>query len=181
MIVVLQLHRRRLKSTAPRKRNDGFVNLFYKGNNGFVKNPILYTREINVDLKFKGNLKFEGFIIGFAQNIFDNRKGNDKMKKKFVSTMRKGFQITFENGLTASVQWGAGNYCDNHFPEDADFSCKRDAQSDTAEVAVIYKGDLMDDIYQFLPEDCSSDGTVAGWLSPEDVLYFLNKVREFNN
>lgn len=29
--------------------------------------------------------------------------------KKFVSTMRKGFHITFENGLEASVQWGAGN------------------------------------------------------------------------
>ena len=37
--------------------------------------------------------------------------------KKFVSTMRKGFRITFENGLTVSVQWGAGNYCDNHFPD----------------------------------------------------------------
>lgn len=100
------------------------------------------------------------------------------MAKKFVSTMRKGFQMTFENGLTASVQWGAGNYCDNHFPEDMDFSCKRDASSDTAEVAVIYKGKLID-IDEFLPEHCSSDFTVAGWLSPEDVLYFLNKVSEF--
>ena len=26
--------------------------------------------------------------------------------KKFVSTMRKGFHMTFENGLTVSVQWG---------------------------------------------------------------------------
>ena len=101
------------------------------------------------------------------------------MSKKFVSTMRKGFQITFENGLSASVQWGAGNYCDNHFPKDMDFSFAKDAQSDTAEVAVIYKGDLMEDIDRFLPDNCSSDGQVAGWLSPEDVLYFLNKVKEF--
>ena len=28
--------------------------------------------------------------------------------KKFVSTMRKGFHMTFENGLTVSVQWGGG-------------------------------------------------------------------------
>ena len=96
--------------------------------------------------------------------------------KKFVSTMRKGFQMTFENGMTASVQWGAGNYCDNHFPPDADFSCKRDAESNTAEVAVIYKRELIDFIDEFIPEECSSDGTVSGWLSPEDVLYFLNKV-----
>ena len=101
------------------------------------------------------------------------------MKKKFAITMRKGFQMTFENGMTASVQWGAGNYCDNHFPKDMDFSCSKDAQSDTAEVAVIYKGDLIDFIDEFIPKECSSDGTVAGYLSPEEVLYFLNKVKEW--
>lgn len=101
------------------------------------------------------------------------------MTKKFVSTMRKGFQMTFENGMTASVQWGAGNYCDNHLPKDMDFSCSKDASSDTAEVAVIYKGDLIDFIDEFIPEECSTDGTVAGYMSPEDVLYFLNKVKEW--
>jgi hypothetical protein len=29
-------------------------------------------------------------------------------------TAGKGFQITFANGYTVSVQWGPGNYCDNH-------------------------------------------------------------------
>ena len=101
------------------------------------------------------------------------------MRKKFVATMRKGFQMTFANGMTASVQWGAGNYCDNHTPKDFDFSCSKDAISNTAEVAVIYKGDLIDGIDRFLPEHYSTDGTVAGWLSPEDVLYFLNKVSEY--
>lgn len=98
--------------------------------------------------------------------------------KKFVSTMRKGFHITFENGLTASVQWGAGNYCDNHFPDDMDFSCSKDARSDTAEVAVFNGGDFMD-IIPFLPEDCSSDGTVAGWLTPEQVVDFLMNVKNY--
>lgn len=101
------------------------------------------------------------------------------MAKKFVSTMRKGFQMTFENGMIASVQWGAGNYCDNHFPKDMDFSCSKDASSDTAEVAIIYKRNLIDFIDEFIPEECSTDGTVAGYLSPEDVLYFLNKVKEW--
>ena len=99
--------------------------------------------------------------------------------KKFVSTMRKGFHITFENGLKASVQWGAGNYCDNHFPEDMDFSCSKDAMSDTAEVAVFgTDGDFMD-IIPFLPEDCSSDGTVAGYLTPEQVVDFLMNVKNY--
>lgn len=64
------------------------------------------------------------------------------MNKKFNSTMRKGFYMTFANGLTASVQWGAGNYCDNHFPKDCDFSFSKDAHSDTAEVAV-WNGEKM--------------------------------------
>lgn len=64
--------------------------------------------------------------------------------KKFVSTMRKGFHITFENGLEASVQWGAGNYCDNRFPKDNSLHpFDRDAESNTAEVAVFgTNGDL---------------------------------------
>lgn len=98
--------------------------------------------------------------------------------KKFISTMRKGFHITFENGLAASVQWGAGNYCDNHFPDDMDFSCSKDAMSDTAEVAVM-RGRHFLDIDQFLPEDCSSDGTVAGWLTPEQVVEFLMNVKNY--
>ena len=97
---------------------------------------------------------------------------------KFVSTMRSGFQITFDNGLTAAVQWGAGNYCDNHFPKDCDFSCSKDASSTTAEVAVIRGREFLD-AGDFIPEDCSSDGTLAGWLTPEQVLYFLNKVKEW--
>ena len=30
---------------------------------------------------------------------------------KFVSTQNKGFSMTFENGISISVQWGVGNYC----------------------------------------------------------------------
>lgn len=100
------------------------------------------------------------------------------MSKKFVSTMRKGFQMTFENGLTASVQWGAGNDCDNKRPADGDFSCRRDAESNTAEVAVFHQRDFID-IAPFVPENASENGMVCGWLSPEQVLDFLNKVREF--
>lgn len=86
----------------------------------------------------------------------------------FLSTMRKGFHMTFENGLAVSVQWGAGNYCDNHFPEDKDFSFSKDAKSSTAEIAVIYKGEFLNPQY-FIDEEISSDGMVAGYLSAEHV------------
>lgn len=98
--------------------------------------------------------------------------------KKFVSTMRKGFHITFDNGLSASVQWGAGNYCDNHFPADMDFSFSKDAESNTAEVAV-FKGNDFANIDEFLPEGVDSDGTVAGYLTPEQVVSFLVKVSKY--
>jgi len=101
------------------------------------------------------------------------------MSKKFVSTQRKGFHITFENGLTASVQWGAGNYCDNHFPKDMDFSCNKDAQSDTAEVAAIYKGDLID-ANQFLSNGGDCCDIVVGYLTPEEVLDFLCNLQKAN-
>ena len=32
---------------------------------------------------------------------------------KFGTMKNKGFHITFNNGLTISVQFGAGNYCSN--------------------------------------------------------------------
>lgn len=96
--------------------------------------------------------------------------------KKFVSTMRKGFQMTFENGLTISVQWGAGNYCDNHFPEDLDFSCSKDAKSDTAEVAIWGPDKKFIDPQTFVKYDINSDGEVVGWLDPDQVAELIHNV-----
>lgn len=101
------------------------------------------------------------------------------MRKGFVSTMRKGFHITFENGLTASVQWGAGNYCDNHFPEDRDFSFKKDASSDTAEIAVFDKMGEFLDPQRFFSYEISNDGEVAGYLTPSQVVEFLAAVKDW--
>jgi hypothetical protein len=55
-----------------------------------------------------------------------------KTKIMFKATENKGFQITFNNGYTISVQFGKGNYCDNRLKENSDFitSCKN------AEVAI---------------------------------------------
>ena len=51
---------------------------------------------------------------------------------KFASTLNKGFQLTFENGLTISVQFGKGNYCANRNKEDdKDFT-----ESPNAEVSI---------------------------------------------
>ena len=103
------------------------------------------------------------------------------MSKKFVSTMRKGFHMTFENGLTVSVQWGAGNYCDNHFPKDRDFTFSKDAESDTAEAAVIDQHGKFIDPQRFFDYEINSDGDVAGWLDPSQVVDLLANVRDWPN
>lgn len=98
----------------------------------------------------------------------------------FLSTMRKGFHMTFENGLAVSVQWGAGNYCDNHFPEDNDFSFSKDAKSRDAEVAVVYKDRFLDPKH-FIDEEIGGDGMVSGYLSAEQVakiIYNASKMPE---
>lgn len=97
------------------------------------------------------------------------------MSKGFVSTMRKGFHMTFENGLVASVQWGAGNYCDNH--DSMDFTCRNDMDSDTAEVAVIYKGKIINANIFASEEYSNSCDDVIGWLTPENVVDFLCRVK----
>lgn len=89
----------------------------------------------------------------------------------FVSTMCKGFHMTFENELTASVQWGYGNYCDNRFnPQFGDYS------STTAEVAV-FKGGAFIPVSKFLPDGCYADDDVCGYLTADQVAEFLWNVK----
>lgn len=77
----------------------------------------------------------------------------------FCITAGKGFQITFENGWTASVQFGYGNYCCNRYINAVEDGC----ESPDAEVAAW---------------GCVEDktGEVNGWQSPKEVLAFLSDV-----
>jgi len=50
-------------------------------------------------------------------------------KSNFAATQNKGFQLTFENGYTISVQFGLGNYCESkNKPTDEDFHTSKDAE-----------------------------------------------------
>ena len=101
------------------------------------------------------------------------------MNTGFISTESKGFHITFENGLAISVQWGKGNYCSNYNGDCYNMFC-HGAESKTAEVAV-FKGNKFMDLNLFLSEDIYTDGQVAGYLTPEDVVDLLVKVKEYKS
>ena len=90
----------------------------------------------------------------------------------FNSTNNKGFQMTFENGWTISVQFGYGNYCqNNHHPNGFYFSKNQDiTTSEDAEIAI---WDNQGNWYNF-----GSD-TVKGYCSTNEVAEWIDKVSKF--
>ena len=96
----------------------------------------------------------------------------------FKSTLHKGFQITFENGYTISVQWGTGNYCENNRPS-VDHSdqlvwLKRSPEysSPDAEIAIWNKDNVW---YDF------GYDTVKGYCSADEVADWIIKVKNFKS
>jgi len=90
------------------------------------------------------------------------------MKDGFIVTQNKGFQMTFKNGLTISVQWGVTNYCERRSFDAKDFFSERrldNVCSKDSEIAIWDKNDRWfnfgsDNVKGF----CSSD-EVAEWIA----------------
>lgn len=95
------------------------------------------------------------------------------MKEGFKITMHKGFHMTFKNGYTISVQFGAGNYCDN-YNEKFGFERLTDTvQSSNAEIAVWGEDGKLLKITKY--------DTVIGHLTPNEVADWINKVMKAND
>jgi len=72
-----------------------------------------------------------------------------------------GFQMTFSNGYTVSVQWGEVNYCQNRNLEDSEYS-------QDAEVAIIRPDG------SWMPLDLFDEGRICeGYLSTDKVLKYI--------
>jgi hypothetical protein len=87
------------------------------------------------------------------------------------STMNRGFSLTFENGLTISVQFGTNSRCerlDYYAPAGNDL---RNAvtESPDAEIAI---WDKENNWYEF------GHGRLKGYCSADDVARWITKVRE---
>jgi hypothetical protein len=90
----------------------------------------------------------------------------------FKSCENKGFQITFENGWTVSVQWGKGNYCDRR--DYSMFSLETEqgiVECANAECAV------WDADGEWLPLSDGDD--VIGWQTPDEVAALIARVAAF--
>lgn len=59
------------------------------------------------------------------------------------------------------------------------FTSSKDASSDTAEVAVFNAHDEFIDPQTFFDYDIGSDGAVAGYLTPSQVVELLANVRDW--
>lgn len=104
----------------------------------------------------------------------------------------KGFHITFKNGVTVSVQFGWGNYCDKYpnnkdmFTENLEYikdwkdPLPREG-SPNAEVAIWDKNDkwITKEYIKSINEEAYDD--VIGFQTPEQVLDILNWAKNYKN
>lgn len=82
----------------------------------------------------------------------------------FKSTHNKGFGMSFQNGMTISVQYGYGNYCDNYKNEEAGYDKTGIIESSDAEIAIWDKeGTWFNFGHDTVKGNCSVD-EVAQWI-----------------
>ena len=95
-----------------------------------------------------------------------NENVKEANKKKIKICHNKGFHLTFENGWTVSVQFGVGNYCENHDNPIEEFReiGKVAYASDDAEV---WAWDSEGNHYPKEP---------LGYQTPEQLLKLMNKI-----
>lgn len=95
----------------------------------------------------------------------------------FTITQGKGFQLTFENGWTVSVQFGVGNYCQRQdYSALATFGKEKRTnfwESLDAEIAAWKKHGNKNRWFDF------GDDTVKGHVTADEVAKFIDKVRQF--
>jgi hypothetical protein len=102
----------------------------------------------------------------------------------FESTGGRGFQISFPNGLTVSVQWGYGLYCDNRHNSKVRNEVSSLAaeecfiRSTNAEVAVFEHQDKPDRIGNWRTRDFipGIGDDVKGYRSPMEVADLIYRV-----
>ena len=94
----------------------------------------------------------------------------------FRITDGRGFQMTFANGWTVSVQFGPGTYCENRsfasLASGESFDrAERAAGKQGSATAEIAAWDKNNEWFRF-----PNNNTVMGWVTPDDVIKFINEI-----
>lgn len=92
----------------------------------------------------------------------------------------KGFQLTFPNGCTISIQFGPGNYCE-HYNSIVNYNIPRKSntwESKDAEIAAWRTKDGKDEWFDFNNHVFFTDGNtdVGAYLNPTEVLAAINEI-----
>ena len=90
-------------------------------------------------------------------------------QSKFAIIQSKGFQMTFANGYTVSVQFGQYNYCNGY-----DNSHENGVTNTNAEIAFWHSAIDMERLLEIPFET----GTVSGYKSTDEVFEFMRYVKE---
>jgi len=93
-----------------------------------------------------------------------------------TSTLNKGFQLTFENGLTISVQFGAGNYCANRSLS-VEYGAELKQEITSCIDAEIAIWDNSDKMFNF----GNGNGLQLERITPDEVAIWIDKVRRAKN
>ena len=121
----------------------------------------------------------------------------DMDKRDFRIVGGKGFALDLPNGVTVSVQWGPGNYCDSDVSNADVFAPAAAAVggdawgSDTAECAAYVTGSDLSwvAVPNYTGPGSDEDGIddsdtfyddVVGYLNVSQVLDFINEVSQLN-
>ena len=96
---------------------------------------------------------------------------NKENTSKFCICRHCGFQITFDNGYTVSVQFGPGHYCENYDRDFMEPSAANYWKSGNAEVAVL------DDNWDFVTRNVIDDGDdVLPSVTPNELAKIIATV-----
>jgi hypothetical protein len=85
-----------------------------------------------------------------------------------------GFQIEFENGYLISVQFRAGNYCENYHSDD--FDPQGVVESKDAEIAIIH---VESNEFQVLDMTRLND-KVKGHVTPDELPEWIEKAKNWH-
>lgn len=98
-----------------------------------------------------------------------------KNEPRFRITDHKGFQLSFKNGLTISVQFGGGNYCSNKKIPIGSERHNSNLVCLNAEIAIFPSSDQGWLTNRFLPKKRGTD--VVGWVEPDEVASLIRRVQ----